>query len=390
MLYNSYLKTKNTKKAINIRNLILTINKANLESKLSKSQRSIDSIKRKNTKDSIRYSMYLKMKRDTLIIKEKIDKVYFPVTNNLDTLLSSIQDTILKQQIKIHLLNKENKFNKELLIKNKENLIKQKTINKYSIYIGILLIVLLVFLFVLYLQILFKNKYLKFNIGLKSKFFSIISHDIKSPLRNIKTSIDILKKKNNNDISYINISQQISNLYEFIEKINLWAKTQYIQSKIQYEKIMFHSIVNDNYKLLLNSFIEKNIELNHSEEDMEINADKNMLNTILRNLLNNAIKFSYENSVIKVECYKDKHYTYISVIDNGIGIKKEDKKKLFKIEENFTTKGTKNESGTGVGLIICKEFIKLHNGNIYITSENKRTEFKFSIKNVKTKKATKK
>jgi len=105
-----------------------------------------------------------------------------------------------------------------------------------------------------------------------------------------------------------------------------------------------------------------------------------MLKTILRNLISNAIKFTHENGTIVLKATNIKPNVEISVIDNGVGIKEENIKLLFLIESNISTKGTLYESGTGLGLILCKEFVEKHGGKIWVESkEGKGSEFKFTL-----------
>jgi signal transduction histidine kinase len=109
-------------------------------------------------------------------------------------------------------------------------------------------------------------------------------------------------------------------------------------------------------------------------------ADKAMINTILRNLISNAIKFTYPGGQIIISAEKTPDELKISISDNGIGIKKETIGKLFRIDENNTRIGTQNERGTGLGLILCKEFIEKHQGKIWVESElGKGSKFSFTI-----------
>ncbi len=136
---------------------------------------------------------------------------------------------------------------------------------------------------------------------------------------------------------------------------------------------------------LLNYIAEKksiNI-INKIPESFFIKADKNMLSTILRNLISNAIKFTPKGGKIEIGCVEINHdlsLTQIYVKDTGVGIKKETQKKIFSISENTSTQGTEKESGTGLGLIICKEFVEKHGGEIWLESEVKKgSTFTFSI-----------
>jgi signal transduction histidine kinase len=109
-------------------------------------------------------------------------------------------------------------------------------------------------------------------------------------------------------------------------------------------------------------------------------ADKNMIRTILRNLITNAVKFTHKNGQVQVNAINYNDNIEISVSDNGIGMSKETIAKLFRIDANLSTRGTENEKGTGLGLFLCKEFAEKHNGNIWVESEEgKGSTFKFLL-----------
>jgi signal transduction histidine kinase len=128
-----------------------------------------------------------------------------------------------------------------------------------------------------------------------------------------------------------------------------------------------------------------NITINVSiEPDTKVNADENMLNTVIRNLISNAIKYTHNNGYVQVfseirEINKRK-FSVIGVKDNGVGIPANKQNKIFNIEDNYTTNGTGKEKGTGLGLILCKEFVEKHNGRIWCESqENQGSTFYFSL-----------
>jgi len=139
-------------------------------------------------------------------------------------------------------------------------------------------------------------------------------------------------------------------------------------------------------ELLNQSAENKSIKLiNKLPEYIFVDADKDMLSTIIRNLLSNSIKFTPKGGEIKViakliETNNNRDFVEIKIKDNGIGIPKEIQTKLFDIGENTQTKGTENETGTGLGLILCKEFVEKHGGNIWVESEEaKGSDFNFTL-----------
>ena len=161
----------------------------------------------------------------------------------------------------------------------------------------------------------------------------------------------------------------------------MWARTQ--QGKIPYKPqiLSFRDICINIFEILSPNANAKNITINYSAPD-EINifADIDMLKTVLRNLVSNAIKFTNNGGVININAVENSGNVTISVSDNGIGINPDNLAKLFDITEVITTKGTAKETGTGLGLLICKEFVEKHGGEIWVESEvGKGSDFKFTL-----------
>lgn len=223
----------------------------------------------------------------------------------------------------------------------------------------------------------------------KDKFFSIIAHDLKNPLSAFKTITGALYtmyhdfSEEDRLESLEMIQESADNLYSLLENLLEWSGTQ--RGKIVFNPIDIDLsyIVNSNFDLLNNSAKNKNIELIlNVEKNTNIHADYNMINTVIRNLISNAIKFTPDFGTVTISCLVSKENTNISVFDSGVGISKERIDKLFKIDSQSSTKGTNNESGTGLGLILCKEFVEKHSGKIWVNSEiGKGSEFTFTIPN---------
>ncbi len=137
-------------------------------------------------------------------------------------------------------------------------------------------------------------------------------------------------------------------------------------------------------KLLEGNYVKKEIKVEINVDDkLEVNADEFMLETIIRNLISNAIKYTYTGGKIKIYSSKKDNYTQISVEDNGTGINEANMKNLFRIENKYSVLGTNNEVGTGLGLILCKEFVEKHGGKIWAESEEKEwTRFSFTLKDL--------
>jgi two-component system sensor histidine kinase/response regulator len=221
----------------------------------------------------------------------------------------------------------------------------------------------------------------------KDRFISILGHDLKGPFNNIiglsemlDDEIDTLNKDEIKDIAKrIHNSAQITNI--LLEDILMWARTQQGIIPFNPQILSIKDICMDIIELLLPTAKAKNIAINYSAPDkINIFADIDMLKTVIRNLVSNAIKFTNNGGVINIHAEQNSENVTVSVIDNGIGIKPEDLKKLFDISEVLTTKGTAGETGTGLGLLLCKEFIVKHGGKIWVECEvGKGSEFKFTL-----------
>ena len=221
----------------------------------------------------------------------------------------------------------------------------------------------------------------------KDKFFSIISHDLKSPFNSILGFSQLLETNiENNDqeerLEFIQIIRESAeNTLKLLENLLEWAKSQTGKIKFNPEIISLEYLFSEAINLADSSAKNKNITISIAEGDnIQIYADSNMINTVLRNLLSNAIKFTPKNGKIVLKGILKDNEVWVTVWDNGIGIKSENIAKLFKISETVSSQGTENEIGTGLGLILCNEFIEKHNGKIWVESElGKGSEFKFML-----------
>jgi len=221
----------------------------------------------------------------------------------------------------------------------------------------------------------------------KNTFFKIIAHDLKNPFTSIIGLTDLLKENyttyNSEEIlsSLDIINSQAKNTFDLLNNLLNWARIQtgeiaFNPTKVQVQDI-FSSLENEmKYLACL-----KSITLLFPDvSKISVFADANMLKTVLRNLITNALKFSTKHSEVKVSCIEHSDSIEFIVSDSGIGLSADNAQKLFRIETTFTTRGTEDEAGTGLGLILCKEFINRHKGKIWIESElGKGSDFKFTI-----------
>ena len=222
----------------------------------------------------------------------------------------------------------------------------------------------------------------------KDKFFSIIAHDLKGPFNVILGFSDLILETEfeNSDTKEIldfvhTIRDSAQHTYELLVNLLEWAKSQTGKMQFNPETISIEKLFNEAINLAESAAKNKNIEISFVQsENLEIYADKNMIATILRNLIGNAIKFTPKNGKINLKSALKNNAVLITVSDTGIGIEPNNIAKLFKIGEIYYSKGTENEKGTGLGLILCKEFIEKHGGKIWVKSElGKGSDFKFTI-----------
>jgi PAS domain S-box-containing protein len=224
-------------------------------------------------------------------------------------------------------------------------------------------------------------------INTKDKFFSIIAHDLRIPFNGILGFLDLL----DNQFEEINdsekrmfiklIAENAQNTLALLENLLEWSKSQTgkhsFQPINQKLKPAIENVVNTLTPTL--SLKKLAIGLNVADE-LEIYADSRMLTTIFHNLIGNAIKYSYEDGKIEIFASRKNSEIEMTISDGGIGMAKDVSRVLFKIDEHFSTPGTSNEKGSGLGLILCKDFIEMHNGKIWVESKPGRgSRFTFTI-----------
>lgn len=221
----------------------------------------------------------------------------------------------------------------------------------------------------------------------KDKLFSIISHDLKSPFGSImRLSEQMLKDVHEYDIAETKevlfaINHSANNTYYLLENLLKWAKSQSNQIVFKPELVRLQIVVDEIVGAAMIPAEIKNISIRHSVSgDTEVYADVVLLKTILRNLVNNAIKFTNNNGQIDISSTIDREMVEVAITDNGIGISEETLEKLFKTEISPSTTDTSQESGAGLGLLLSNEFVELHGGKIWVESqENKGSTFRFTI-----------
>jgi signal transduction histidine kinase len=221
----------------------------------------------------------------------------------------------------------------------------------------------------------------------KDKYFTILAHDLKSPFHGLLGFSSVLMNDFNNlsedeKKEYItDINTSTKSIYNLIENLLMWSRLQTGKIDFKISKLNLNSVLEKVINLLKSSANRKSIKIiNSVNENETVFADENMLTSILQNLISNSIKFSKTDGEVEIKSNKIDGYHEISVSDSGVGIKNENLDKLFRFEEHLTTRGTESEEGSGLGLILCQEFIKRHNGKISVESEiEKGSKFVFTI-----------
>lgn len=213
----------------------------------------------------------------------------------------------------------------------------------------------------------------------KDKFFNIIAHDLRNPFAGIMTVSDSLQtslseNEKVNRARFLKYSQMIYNssksALSLIENLTQWAKTQTGSIQVNRRNISIKFLISISVSLVNTNAINKNISIETNLSDVDlVFTDEYLVTTILRNLLTNAIKFTHPYGKITVSSESKNGFLELSVIDSGVGIDPQNIEKIFKIDSKFSNLGTNNEKGTGLGLILCKEFVEMQGGKIWVTSE---------------------
>ena len=220
----------------------------------------------------------------------------------------------------------------------------------------------------------------------KDKFFSIISHDLRNPFASIVSFSRILKR----DIQDLSkeelqelareLDKSVIKISSLLENLLQWSRTQTGKINYQPEYFELDSVISETVKLFSGAAREKNVEIVDKTAKYTVYGDMNMTETIVRNLLSNALKYSYPGGKVEIAARRDNGMLEVSVKDEGVGIPEADQEKIFRVDNLFSTYGTRDEKGSGLGLLLCKEFTRHQGGDIYLKSEEGMgSEFSFTI-----------
>ncbi|HKJ40502.1 MAG TPA: HAMP domain-containing sensor histidine kinase, partial [Sunxiuqinia sp.] len=225
----------------------------------------------------------------------------------------------------------------------------------------------------------------------KDKFLSIIGHDLRNPIGAFKDVVsqladfpemftDELRRQILEELR-----DEAESTYFLLDNLLLWAKSQQQIVQFKPEKLKLNTVIKNNQ--ILNSRIaeSKGVELKSKiKDDVFVYADHNMVDLIVRNLISNALKFTPEKGKVELDMLQVDGFYKVQVKDTGVGIAEEDIPKLFEQNDSISTYGTNNEKGSGLGLILCKEFVEMNGGEIVVESKKgEGSTFTFSLKRYK-------
>jgi len=232
-----------------------------------------------------------------------------------------------------------------------------------------------------------KNEELKELNRQKDKLFAVISHDLNNAVAAMVGTYDMILEdyeefSKDEVFGYLKLlDQQSRNTAELLEDLLIWSKNQFKEVTINPEKLNVAQIVDSVFNGVNSVAEQKSITLKNTVSDaLYVNADPNMLKTILRNLITNGIKFSHPDGEVIVNAEANNEEVKISVSDKGIGMDQETVNKVLNRKITYTTEGTSGEKGSGLGLDLCIDFVEKHNGEIWADSQsNKGTTFTFTL-----------
>jgi two-component system sensor histidine kinase/response regulator len=203
----------------------------------------------------------------------------------------------------------------------------------------------------------------------KDKLFSIVTHDLKNPLASIQGYLELLTEVEISDAEKLEIKKQLLQITRdtstMLTNVLSWTTTQLVGSQANLEKINVSDTLRNSLSIEMNISVKKGLKLEiKSSKELDIIADPNMLQLVLRNLVNNAIKFTPTGGLVEVEAVRNGNECLIMVKDNGLGITLAQQEKLFRLNA-MSTYGTNEEKGIGLGLLLCKEYTEKQNGKIW-------------------------
>lgn len=335
-------------------------------------------------------------------------KLYIEGRDQINTEEGKLKSAEILVKYQVSLKEKENER-----LRQNEQLINAQLKNQYLVIalVALALIVLLIMLTIfnkrykinrrLNVQLCLKNKEIEnhqkkvesLNADLqaansaKDRFFSIIAHDLKNPFNSLMGFIELLIEdyhtfSDDERQEFLSQMKFSSNrIYALLQNLLLWGSNQMGKTEVIIEKVDLSKIAEDTISLVSSNADKKNITIfKDIPKGVAVFGDKNMISTVLLNLITNAIKFTPKDGTVEIHTYMKDDVVQVMVADTGVGISQENLEKLFRIDENVQSEGTNSEKGTGLGLILCKEFVEKNNGKIWAESiEGDGSWFYFTI-----------
>lgn len=300
-----------------------------------------------------------------------------------DSLLSQENISLVKSMESVYKAEKTEKENALLLMDIE---LKERQRN-YLIVIVLLVLAMSLVTYSRYQSKKTANANLRELNTVKDTFFKIIAHDLKTPFNAIFGYTELLKKDFTKltDVEKLgcidDISRSAKQNFQLLENLLMWAQSQSGKLEFNPAKLDMKKIIEDSAELLLHLAKNKSVALEIECRDVpEITADEQMMKTVFRNLISNGIKFSNPNGKVVITAKRENDKIVFSVKDSGVGIADETKRRLFTKNRIVSTNGTQGERGTGLGLVLCKDFIEMHGGKIRVESSyGEGSEFIFTL-----------
>lgn len=321
-----------------------------------------------------------------LYVAYKLKKDYPKSLLNLEFYQQNTDSLYLEESVKSlnefeQKLELEKKDKKLLIQKNKIKLAESKQLLiTMALILAVLLLISALYLYYIKhksnILLKIKNREVNELNNTKDKLFSIIAHDLLNPIVNFKNVSELLTD-NYDDFDkseqkeYLGLMKQSSaSLLEMLKNLLDWSRSQRNKIETNIEIFSINQIINDNINLIKLTANNKSITINKNfNDEFDVIGDKNLLTTVIRNLISNALKFTSENGEINITLENQNNFTILRISDNGVGIPKDKLDSLFELNTNNSTHGTNNEKGTGLGLVLSKEFMEMMKGSITIESE---------------------
>lgn len=230
------------------------------------------------------------------------------------------------------------------------------------------------------------NERLCYEIDVKNKFFSIISHDLKSPFNSLlglthmmSQMADSFSKDKLVEFA-TNVNEAGNEVFALLQNLLEWARLQMEGAKLDLETVSLQEIVRENIRVLNPIALEKNISLKNGIGNMTAFADRNMVRTVVRNLIANALKFTPSGGSVEISSRRTESTVQVTVTDTGVGMSTEKSAKIFALDQKTSTTGTAGEKGTGLGLPLCKDMIERIGGRIWVESAcGEGSQFHFTL-----------